>query len=185
MFINFAQPFCLPPYWLNHPEVVQSIDGDALPSASAAMGVPHACPLKMKWETESAWWQLPIEPVVTITGKNTIVKRNVLKTASADVARRGSVKEMWSQDDYEVSISGVFIATDGRLPESDLRRLRKYCEGRQSVMVQSPLFTIFNIKRLAIEDFQFPFTKGIENQMFTLKASSDDFYESQLLIPAR
>lgn len=184
MFINFAQPFCLPPYWLNHPEVVRHIDSEGMYS-SAVLGVPHACPLKMKWGTESAWWQLPIEPVVTITGKNTIVKRNVLKTASADVARRGSVKELWSQDDYEVSISGVFIATDGRLPESDLRLLRKYCEGRQSVMVQSPLFTIFNIKRLAIEDFQFPFTKGIENQMFTLRATSDDFEEAKLLIPAR
>lgn len=185
MFINFAQPFCLPPYWLNHPEVVRRIDSEGMYSASAVLGVPHACPLKMKWENEFEWWQLPIEPVVTITGKNMIVKRNVLKTASADVARRGSVKELWSQDDYEINISGVFIATDGRLPESDLRRLRKYCEGRQSVMVQSPLFTIFNIKRLAIEDFQFPFTKGIENQMFTLRATSDDFYEGQLLIPAR
>lgn len=182
MFINFAKPFELPAYWLNHPEVVQSIDGYALPSASAAMGVPHACPLKMKWENEFEWWQLPIEPVVTITGKNMIVKRNVLKTASADVARRGSVKELWSQDDYEINISGVFIATDGRLPSSDVMRLRHYCEGRQSILVDSPLLTLFNIRRIAIEDFQFPFTKGIENQMFSLKATSDDFDEKELLI---
>lgn len=182
MFINFAKPFELPAYWLNHPEVVQSIDGYALPFASAAIGVPHACPLKMKWENEFEWWQLPIEPVVTITGKNMIVKRNVLKTASADVARRGSVKELWSQDDYEINISGVFIATDGRLPSSDVMRLRHYCEGRQSILVDSPLFTLFNIRRIAIEDFQFPFTKGIENQMFSLKATSDDFDEKELLI---
>lgn len=183
MFINFAKPFELPAYWLNHPEVVQNIDGNAMPSSSDAMGVPHACPLKMKWENEFEWWQLPIEPVVTITGKNMIVKRNVLKTASADVERRGSVKELWSQDDYEINISGVFIATDGRLPSTDLMRLRHYCEGRQSILVDSPLLTLFNIRRIAIEDFQFPFTKGIENQMFSLKATSDDFDEKELLIP--
>lgn len=184
MFINFAHPFELPAYWLNHPEVIKSIDSDTQLSASAAIGVPHACPLSLKWDHEREWWQLPIEPVVTINGKNTIIKRNVLKTSSADIERRGSVKELWSQDDYEINISGVFIATDGRLPENDLRRLRNYCEGRQSIMVDSPLFTVFNIRRIAIEDFQFPFTKGIENQMFSLKATSDDFDEKELLAPA-
>lgn len=186
MFINFAQPFELPPYWLNHPEVIKDLDRDNLPSQAEALNIPHACPLKIKWNSESVWWQFPIEPVVTINGKNTIVKRNVLKVPSADSERRGSVKELWSQDDYEVNISGVFISgSDGKLPEEQLRILRKYCEGRKSLMVESPLFTIFNIKRIAIEDFQFPFTKGIENQMFSIKASSDDFDEKELLIPSK
>lgn len=181
MFIDFAQPISLPPYWLNHPEVVRRYEDNMFEQATA-LAVPHACPLKMKWASEAAWWQFPIEPVVTINCKNNIVKRNVLKVSNVDVERRGTVKELWSQDDYEISLSGVFISTDGNLPEADLRKLRAYCEARESVEVQSPLFTLFNIRRMAIEDYQFPFTKGLENQMFSIKASSDDFDEKNLLI---
>lgn len=192
MYIDFAQPFELPPYWLNHPEVVKRIDSGSFNDnpveangvvieQKQLLSIPHACPLQIKWESEKDWWQFPIEPVVTINGKNTIVKRSVLKAGYADVQRRGTVKELWSQDDYEVNISGVFIGHD-KLPEGDIMKLRKYCEGRQSVMVSSPLFTIFNITKIAIEDFQLPFTKGIENQMFSIKASSDDFDDDKLLI---
>lgn len=182
MFVNFAQPFELPPYWLNHPEVVKRLDEDTI-ITSHLFSVPHACPLQMKWESEAEWWQLPIEPVVTINGKNNIVKRSVLKASYSDSKRRGTVKELWNQDDYEINISGIFIGYDNkRLPESDIMKLRKYCEGRQSVEVLSPLFILFKISKIAIEDFQLPFTKGIENQMFTIKASSDDFDEDKLLI---
>lgn len=180
MFIDFAQPISLPPYWLNHPEVVRRYEYD-MPKRAEVLSVPHACPVKMKWESEEDWWQLPIEPVVVINGKNKIVKRNVLKTPD-DASRRGTVKELWSQDDYDISMAGVFISTNGKLPEADLRKLRAYCEARESVEVQSPLFTLFNIRRMAIEDYQFPFTKGLENQMFSIKASSDDFDENNLLI---
>jgi hypothetical protein len=37
--------------------------------------------------------------------------------------------------------------------------------------------TIFNIERLVIEDFSLPFTKGVENQMYTIKAYSDDLFD--------
>lgn len=181
MYINFAQPFELPPYWLNHPEVVQSIDNDNQPSAAEAISVPHACPLKIKWASEQSWWQFPIEPVVTVSGKNVLIKRNVLKSSYSDVMRRGSVIEQWMQDDYEVTISGLFIGSGGKLPEDDLRTLRKYCEGREAIEVFSPLLTIFKITRLAIEEYQLPFTKGLENQMFTIKATTDDWKDSLLI----
>ena len=74
MFINFAQPISLPPYWLNHPQVVQSYElmqeeAEDAPVAEM-LGVPHACPLRVRGEQETEWWQLPIEPVITINGKN-------------------------------------------------------------------------------------------------------------------
>ena len=62
MFIDFAQPISLPPYWLNHPEVVRRYEDNMFEQATA-LAVPHACPLKMKWASEAAWWQFPIEPV--------------------------------------------------------------------------------------------------------------------------
>jgi hypothetical protein len=111
---------------------------------------------------------------MSVTGRNIIVRRNVLK---ADNNRRGSVKETWSQDDYEINIAGVFIGENGKRPESDLRKLRTYFEQRKPVLVSSDLFSIFNIEKLAIEDYALPFTKGVENQMFTIKGYSDDMFD--------
>ena len=183
MFIDFAQPISLPPYWLNHPEVVRSM-ADNLDQAEpqSRLGVPCACPLLVRGQNEANWWELPIEPVITINGKNSIVKRQVLKVAGTKGERRGTVKELWTQDDYEVNISGIFIADEEyRLPEQDIRRLRGYCEAHEPLYVLSDLFTLFNIDRIVIEDYSFPFTHGMQNQMFAIKAYSDNYDEKQLL----
>lgn len=184
MFIEFAKPIELPPYWLNHPEVVQSMELNQDQSEpQARLGVPHACPLYVCGANETDWWQLPIEPVITISGKNTIVKRQVLKVGNTAGERRGTVKELWTQNDYEVSISGIFIANkDYLLPEDDIRHLRAYCEAREPLYVLSDLFTLFNIDRIVIEDYSFPFTKGMANQMFTIRASSDNYDDKQLFV---
>ena len=184
MYIDFAQPISLPPYWLNHPEVVRSLeDNQDQAEPQALLGVPHACPLYVRGASETNWWQLPIEPVITINCKNIIVKRQVLKVAGSKGERRGTVKELWSQDDYEVNISGIFVGEkDYLLPEDDIRRMRAYCEAREPLYVLSDLFTLFNIDRIVIEDYQFPFTKGMANQMFTIKAYSDNYDEKQLFV---
>ena len=43
-----------------------------------ANGVPMQCPLWMRLEGEE-WWLLPYEPIVTVNGKNVIVKKQVSK----------------------------------------------------------------------------------------------------------
>lgn len=149
----------------------------------ALLGVQCYCPLSLKWESEGEWWQLPLDPVVSVRGQNTIIKRSVLKVKTGDKERRGTVKELWSQGDYEVSIAGTLQSGEtGKLPENAIRKLRNYCEGRESVEVSSPLLTLFGIKRLAIESFEFPHTAGMENQMYSLTCQSDDFYKESLLI---
>ena len=184
MYIDFAQPFSLPPYWLNHPEVVKTIDTNNLPQqAQDLLDIPHACPLMIRHQNETNYWQLPIEPVITINGKNTIIKKQVLKVAGTKGERRGTVKELWTQDDYEINISGILINKDNtQLPEQDIRRLRTYCEAREPLYVLNDLFTLFNIDRIIIEDYSFPFTAGIQNQMFTIKAYSDNYDEKQLFV---
>lgn len=139
------------------------------------------CPVLIKWEDEKEWWHFPLEPLVSITGKNNIVKRNVLKTEVAG-RYRGTVKELWSQDDFSVSIAGVVIGTDGKYPKLLIEQLRTYCETRKRLEVKGDIFNVFNIHYLAIEDYQFPFTKGIENQSYTIKAVSDDFNKEALLL---
>lgn len=192
MYIDFAQPIALPPYWLNHPEVVKRVDANSFHNGSVVvngenleqkdlLSAPHSCPLEIGWDGND-FWRLPIEPVMAINGKNTIIKRSVLKTSEADAQRRGTVKELWGQDDYDITISGVLISSiPGELPSYDLTRLINYCTARRPLLVKSAVFTLFGIARICVEDFQFPFTKGVENQMFTIKACSDDFDTDQLL----
>jgi hypothetical protein len=143
-----------------------------------ALGIPMVFPLEIKKPDEHDFWLLPWEPLITIVGKNTIVKRNVAKKKY-----RGSIKEYWSQDDYSVNIGGILMSADSDdiYPKDDVRRLRGLCEAQAELEVISPLLNIYDIFRIVVEDFDFPFTKGASAQTYTLKCSSDDPYD--LLIP--
>ena len=178
MFFNFAQPFVLPPYWLNRP--VQVIDKNyPLPATSEMLGNLYQCPLWIKWENEpddfeTGWWRLPFDPVISVSGGNQIVRTDVLRQDNSRTERRGTVKEVWSQQDYQVQIAGMFIGKDGSFPLEDIHRLREYCERREVVLCCNDLLEAFGINRLAIESFDFAHTPGYENQQFAIKAYSDE-----------
>ncbi len=181
--ITFEKGVDLPPFWLESGRQVIDIRNvvsenlqDLERNKDKYQGNLFQDALRIKWEDEQDWFTLPLDPIISITGKNIIIRRNVLKLSPYKENRRGSIKEIWSQDDYEVTIAGVFTGKND-LPEGDLRRLRAYCEARKTIMVESKLFTIFKITKLLIEDYNLPFTKGIQNQMYTLKTYSDDVFE--------
>ncbi|MDR3287080.1 MAG: DUF6046 domain-containing protein [Prevotellaceae bacterium] len=192
--INFATGFELPPFWLQNKEVVRKLDENSVFASheyisrgikddnlkQELMGVRHFDKIEMKFENEpnldENWYTLPLDPVISVTGKNIIARRNVAKI-NEDTIRRGSVKEIWSQGDYEVNIAGVLIGSKNELPENDLRTLKNICEARQAISIKSRLLEVFGIFRITIEDFSFPFTKGLENQMYTIKAYSDDKFD--------
>lgn len=174
IYLNIATGFNLPPYWLNRPVKVLNPATASSKELGDYLGNLYQCPVRIKWENESIFWTLPFDPVVSISGKNIIVRRNVLKQNQHNNTRRGSIKEAWSQDDYEINIAGVLIGKNGEFPVEYLLKLRNYCEARKVIDVESDLFCLFNIGKLAIESFDLPFTKGIENQMYSLKAYSDD-----------
>lgn len=171
-----------PPYFSFLNEAVRRPDGDGydltmlteqqLVEATAnANGVPMRCPLWMRLEGEE-WWLLPYEPIVTINGKNVIVKKQVAKGRV-----RGSIKERWSQDDYQISISGILVNPEGTgYPDEDVKQLRRLCEAAK-VQVMSPLLELFSIDQIVIESFDFPFTSGPNNQAYTIGASSDEIYK--------
>ncbi|MDR0559132.1 MAG: DUF6046 domain-containing protein [Prevotellaceae bacterium] len=174
--LNLATGFEFPPFWKN--EIVKVFPADSPRSGiENYTGNLYQDEVLLKFEGESSWWTMPLDPVVSVTGKNVIARRNVAR-AGNDGDRRGSIKEIWATDDYEINIAGIFIAKSGEVfPEAALRRLRRYCEAKQPVMIESRLLALFNISRIAIEDFSLPFTAGVENQMYTIKAFSDDAFD--------
>lgn len=172
----------VPPYFLFLQNAAKKADGDGYDLSMLtsqelekavvnAKGVPMQCPLWMRLEGEE-WWLLPYEPIITVNGKNVITKKQVSKGKV-----RGSIKERWSQDDYQISISGIFINPDGTgYPDEYVKELRRLCEAAK-VQVMSPLLEIFSIDQIVIEGFDFPFTAGTNNQAYTISACSDDIYK--------
>lgn len=178
----------IPPYWLFRRSSLTDIDSDDYEDIrnmsdeelsnmvrSNALGVPMVLPLEITLEEPGAKaWLLPFEPMISITGRNIIVKRNVNKGQI-----RGTIKERWAQGDYDITIDGIFISQDGKYPEADVAKLRRACEAG-SVRVLSPLLDVFGITRIVIETWDFPFTSGTENQNYSIKAVSD--FDAKLML---
>jgi hypothetical protein len=172
----------LPPYFLFNDPARAGVDPDgyriedltdgqlAELVVANALGVPMVLPLYLKLEG-GEWWLLPYEPQITLQGTNVITKKQVSKGAV-----RGTVKERWSQGDYQVNVSGILIGSDGRYPEEDVKRLRSYLEAGK-VLVKSPLLELFSINQVVVESWSIPFTSGQANQAYTIDALSDDIYK--------
>lgn len=174
----------IPPYWLMNRISVTEVSGNDFGELDAwsdeeladairtnANGVPMCMSVEIR-PNGGDWWLLPLEPLVSITGKNVIVKRTVAKGKN-----RGSIKERWCQDDYEIKIEGALIdLTREAYPKEDVKRLRDCCEAA-TWEVRGPLFEIYNITRVVVERYEMPFTAGVQNQGYTITAYSDDTYK--------
>jgi hypothetical protein len=134
-----------------------------------ALGIPMTLPLSLKLnEANAQEWLLPVEPLISITGSNVLIRRQVNKGKV-----RGSIKERWTQDDYNIHIEGVLMSQDGSYPKADVMRLRQFCEAG-NVQMLNALLDIFGIKQVAISSWSIPFTSGKSNQNYTIDAYSDD-----------
>lgn len=141
---------------------------------SNALGIPMVMPLEIQLPESEEMWLLPWEPIITLKGKNIIVRRNSSKSE-----KRGSIKEFWTQDDYDINIEGILMDTfdENRYPREDVEILRSICEARRELRVNSPLLEIFGISHIVIEDYSIPYTKGTNTQGYSFKAYSDDLFE--------
>jgi len=129
-------------------------------------------PVTLKLSTEQDGFKLPIDPLIAISGTNKVIRRYVNKSD-----KRGSIKERWNQDDYEITITGLLTDDDNNSLSDYLSRLRTYCEARESISIICDLLNnVFDIFNVAIDSYDFPFTPGTDNQQFTITAYSDDNY---------
>lgn len=118
---------------------------------------------------------LPYEPMININGKNILVRRNVAKAKGMI----GSIKERWSQGDYEITITGVLIGSimtgdvSECYPREDFQRLADFMTTPKTLEIYSEPLQLLGINKIAVEDFNFPFTKGENVQAYEIKAYSD------------
>ena len=106
---------------------------------------------------------------MSISGKNEIIRRTPAKGKGT-----GTVKERWSQGDYEISIQGIFIAAENEYPKESVQQLRNLFDTASHLDVEHDILLLFGITRLAIESVSFPHTKGLQNQNYEIKAYSDN-----------
>lgn len=129
---------------------------------------------------------LPYEPMISINGKNSIIRRKVAKaksTQTGGISLGGTIKERWTQDDYEITITGVLIGSilTGNVSEcypiADFEKLRDYMTAPKSLKVLCEPLQLLGINQIVIEEFSFPFTKGENVQAYEIKAYSDFDYK--------
>lgn len=133
-------------------------------------------PLKVKRAgTDDPFFTFPFEPMISITGKNKIVKRSIAKAPNFI----GSIKEYWSQDDYEITITGALYGEQEKgsyqeaYPKEYFEALKNYCTSPTGLEVLCDAFQPLGINFIVIEDFNFPFSKGENVQAYDIKAVSD------------
>lgn len=137
-------------------------------------------PFSFKNSTDENWWLLPWEPMINISGSNTIVKRNIAKVEKSFI---GSIKERWSTDDYEITITGAFYGdkmlgkSSQTYPRFEMEKLRNYLLTAEALQVLCEPLQILNINKIVIESVSFPFTKGENVQAYEIKAVSDFPYD--------
>lgn len=125
---------------------------------------------------EGNWWLLPWEPMITISASNVIAKRRVAKAGKNQI---GTIKERFSTDDYQITITGALIGNKmlGKpaetYPRFEMEKLRDYLLTAEAIEVKCEALQILNINKIVIEEMSFPFTKGENVQAYEIKAVSD------------
>ena len=122
-------------------------------------------------------WQLPY-PVISVASRKTIVETPLTE-------RRGTVKELINIQDYEITIKGFIINSDGNeFPENDVITLRNIYEQNIALSIQCPLTDIFLLRpdrsgsdQVVIRELTFPAITGVKNvRAYQLRMVSDEAF---------
>lgn len=114
----------------------------------------------------------PVDPFIGINLRNVITRRRVAKGT-----KRGTVKERWTEDDVEISISGVLQGDGQTYPSDAVAALQRYFEFRGAIEIVCSIINDRNVQSIVIENLELPHTKGAENQAYQIKAYSDDVFD--------
>lgn len=156
--------------------VIPGINGLPIDKATVARtGVQMQMPFRIG-ETDRSMWLLPLEPLVSVRGRNVITRRTIAKMrASGGKEGYGSVKELWTKDDYEIIVTGVLDDHEkrGELPSDPISRLNGLFSLRKPLIIECALLNILGISQIVIESWEFPATPNIEDQAYTFRGFSD------------
>ncbi|GAB5524885.1 MAG: hypothetical protein Roseis2KO_27570 [Roseivirga sp.] len=145
----------------------------------SALGTPLVMPVMIEG------YQLPNEPVVTITGSKKIIRTALTGVnREEEVQRRGTVKELISVNDYQIKITGRIVDEDdpGRYPERIVTKIRNLFELRRALTINCKITDMLGITHIAVEKLSFPGDSGMENsQRYEISGFSDEDFRTDLI----
>lgn len=113
--------------------------------------------------------------VISLTCKKTIVETPL-------VARRGTVKEEISVNDWDISIKGIIVGKQ-YYPESEVERLKELFEEPGALKINNVLTSLFldGQEQVVIKSLELNDNKGMEHvQPFTMQLVSDTEFDLYL-----
>jgi hypothetical protein len=116
--------------------------------------------------------QLPNEPTVSASMSKTVVE-----TPLTGNSRRGTVKELISCNDYEITIQGVCIDQEhvNAYPEEQVKEIVALFERNEALLVESLFTGYLGITRLVLKTLDFAEMRGIQHsQAYKITAVSDE-----------
>ena len=140
--------------------------------AVKSTGIIMECPCRLALKKGGKFWTLPLEPTISIKASKTVVRRNIAKATGS-----GTVKEVFSLDDYEISIEGLLQGADDNFPEADFSKLQSFLQPLQNIVIQSRLTDLVGIDLICVVDWEYPATPGLENQAYQFTAYSDQYFD--------
>jgi len=152
----------------------------------SAMGTPVVMPVKFKGGTYQARddqgrveyryfypYELPHASVIEFSWSREVVKTRI---AGASDRKRGTVKEMVAEDDWQIRVKGVLCSfPDDKYPDGDLRDLREFRNIPVAVEIEEgKLFEMLGIYNVVCTKLDLSPKRGFVNtQPFVLDLVSD------------
>lgn len=119
---------------------------------------------------------LPTDPRISVSGSNSVVMRELAGTSI-----RGTVKELWRHDDWQIKISGILMSDDNADVETYHKELCDIVNASENIIIENDTINnVYGITRIVVTAMTFDATDGSENQLFTITAVSDDSYNLEV-----
>ena len=153
--------------WNNRPITIR----DASDLKESGQIVSQVMPLSLQMP-DNTWWELPYEPLISVSGENIVKMRNVAKSTG-----RGTIKERWCEGDIKINVQGTFVNDDlYTYTDIEVQKLREAITQKRAIAVQNELLQLLNINQIVVLTYDLPFSKGENVQNWSFEAVSDDSY---------
>lgn len=161
----------------NQPQTVLSRDENVFQSSFRFGENQFAVPFRISLASNpDDVFTFPLDPIVSIDGGNQVVKREVAKSVM-----RGTIKELWTQNDVKISVSGVINSDDHHSVDEYVERLLHFLQADEALGVECDVLNnVHNIQYVVVESWSMPFTKGVDAQSFTIELTSDESFDLEL-----
>ncbi len=121
---------------------------------------------------------MPNEPTISFELSN-----NIVETKLVGSKRKGTVKELISEDDDVMVIRGICFNFDSPkvYPEDMVKAIKDLKTRKESLLIESALTSLLGIERIVIRKVLFPDVIGGQNyQPYEIQCVSDESFELEI-----